>query len=77
MPRRLFIAGNWKMNTDRAAAAALAQALGEKIGSIEAIDLAVCPPFVYLPAVGEALKDSRIALGAQDVFYEDNGAYTG
>ena len=77
MPRRLFIAGNWKMNTDAAGAVALAKALVAKIGSIDALDVAVCPPFVYLPAVAAALSGSRIALGAQDVFYEDNGAYTG
>lgn len=77
MPRKPFIAGNWKMNTSAAAAAALAQALVEKIGAIEAVDLGVCPPFLYLQAVGKALAGSRIALGAQDVFYEDDGAFTG
>jgi triosephosphate isomerase len=77
MPRKPFIAGNWKMNTSAAAAVALAEALREKIGSVEAVDLAACPPFVYLAAVGEALAGSRIALGAQDVFYEDDGAFTG
>ena len=41
------------------------------------MDLAVCPPFVYLPDVAAALAGSRIALGAQDMFYEDNGAFTG
>ncbi|OPX24447.1 MAG: triose-phosphate isomerase [Planctomycetales bacterium 4484_123] len=77
MPRKLFIAGNWKMNTNAASARALAEALVEKIGSVEAVDLAVCPPFVYLSAVGEVLAASRIALGAQDVYYEDDGAFTG
>ncbi|KKL86503.1 hypothetical protein LCGC14_1944060, partial [marine sediment metagenome] len=77
MARRLFIAGNWKMNTSADTAKALAEALAETIGSAEAVDLAVCPPFVYLPAVGKALTGTRIALGAQDVYYEDDGAYTG
>ena len=77
MPRKPFIAGNWKMNTSAAAAVALAKDLVEKIGSVQAVDLAACPPFVYLTAVGKALAGSRIALGAQDVFYEDDGAFTG
>jgi triosephosphate isomerase len=77
MSRRLFIAGNWKMNLDRAGAAALATSLVRQIGSATAVDLAAAPPFVYLSAVGEALRGSRIALAAQDMFYEDNGAFTG
>ncbi len=77
MARKLFIAGNWKMNTDMSGAKELASALVEKIGSVEDVDLAVCPPNVYLWAVGEALSGSNIELGAQNVFYEDNGAFTG
>ena len=77
MPRKLFIAGNWKMNTNAASARALAEALVDRIGALEAVDLAVCPPFVYLSAVAEVLAGSRIALGAQDVYYEDDGAFTG
>ncbi len=77
MTRKLFVAGNWKMNTDTAGARELAQGLVEKIGSVEKVDLAVCPPFVYLAPVGEALSGSNIDLGAQNVFYEDNGAFTG
>ncbi len=77
MSRKLFIAGNWKMNTSAADAVALAEALVSSIGLVEAVDLAVCSPFVYLLPVGEALRGSKIALGAQDVFYEDKGAFTG
>lgn len=77
MTRKLFIAGNWKMNTSLADATALAGAIVEKIGSVETVDMALCPPFPYLSSVKEALADSKIALGAQDVFYEDSGAYTG
>ncbi len=77
MTRKLFIAGNWKMNTSLADATALAGAIVEKIGSVETVDMTVCPPFPYLTSVKEALADSKIALGAQDVFYEDSGAYTG
>ena len=77
MARKLFVAGNWKMNTSRAEAVALAAELASQIGSQEAVDLAVCPPMVYLAAVGEALAGSRIDLGAQNMFCEDNGAFTG
>ncbi len=77
MARRLFIAGNWKMNTSAADAGALAGELVEKLGAVEAVDLAVCPPFVYLQPVAEALAGSKIAMGAQDIFYENDGAYTG
>jgi triosephosphate isomerase len=77
MSRRLFIAGNWKMNLDRAGAAALATSLVRQIGNVAAIDLAAAPPLVYISAVGEALRGSRIALAAQNMYYEDNGAFTG
>ena len=77
MSRRLLIAGNWKMNLSRDTAAALGRELAERIGSEEAVDLAVAPPFVYLAAVADALAGSRIALAGQNMFCEDNGAYTG
>ena len=77
MPRKLFIAGNWKMNTSGASAAELAEALVDRLGSVEAVDLAACPPFVHLQAVGKILAGSPIALGAQDIFYENDGAFTG
>ena len=77
MTRKLFIAGNWKMNTSAASAVELAGALAEGLGRTEGIDLAVFPPFVYLAQVAEALRDTAIAVGAQDCFFEDNGAYTG
>jgi len=77
MAGRLFIAGNWKMNMSTSRAVALARALVERIGATDAADLAVCPPFVCLSAVGEALAGSKIALGAQNMFYEDEGAFTG
>jgi len=77
MSRKLFIAGNWKMNTSRADAVSLAEALAERMGSLASADLAVCPPLVYLDAVRGALDGSVIALGAQNMYYEDNGAFTG
>lgn len=75
--RKPFIAGNWKMNTDRHSAVDLASGLAEQLRDVENVDIAVCPPFVYLQAVAKALSSSNIALGAQDVYFEGNGAYTG
>ncbi len=77
MSRKLFVAGNWKMNTSLAEARALAAGLAEKIGSVDSVDIAICPPFVYIPAVVEAVSGSNIAVGGQNLFYESNGAYTG
>ena len=77
MSRKLFIAGNWKMNTSAASAVELAQGLVAKLGSVDAVDLAVCPPFVHIQAGGKALAGSPIAMGAQDIFYENDGAFTG
>ncbi|HEY1602651.1 MAG TPA: triose-phosphate isomerase [Pirellulales bacterium] len=75
--RRPLIAGNWKMNLQRAGAVALAQAVASKAGEYTAVDLLVCPPNVYLDVVGAALKGSAVALGAQNVYPEPYGAFTG
>jgi len=75
--RKAFIAGNWKMNTNCAGAEGLASGLAEKLKGIETVDIAVCPPSVYLQSVAKALSSSNIALGAQDVYFEGSGAYTG
>ncbi|MBE0535539.1 MAG: triose-phosphate isomerase [Phycisphaerae bacterium] len=75
--RKPFIAGNWKMNTDAAGASALAAGLAKALAGVTTVDVAVCPPFVYLQRVAEALAGSTIRLGAQDVYFEDNGAFTG
>lgn len=63
------------MNTDRSAAVALAKAVAA--GSSGGVEVGIAPPFVYLDAVGRAIDGSRILLGAQDVYFEKNGAFTG
>ena len=73
--RTPFIAGNWKMNTTEAEAVALARAVSA-IPSARC-DVAVCVPFPHLGPVRDALRGSSIALGAQDVYWEPKGAYTG
>lgn len=77
MPRRKLVAGNWKMNTTLAEAKALTEGVVKGVGSESRVDVAVCPPFVWLLPVGEMLKGSPVALGGQDVHYEKKGAFTG
>jgi triosephosphate isomerase len=74
---RKLIAGNWKMNTDRTSAVALAKGVAAGAGQHKGVDLLVCPPAVYLAPVGEAIAGSSVALGAQNMYYEGNGAFTG
>lgn len=75
--RRPFIAGNWKMNLDRASAVALAEGAAKQAEYVDDVDLAVCPPSVYLDAVGKAVAGSKVALGAQNVYHQSKGPYTG
>lgn len=75
--RRKLIAGNWKMNLNRAEAVGLAQSLVAKSGSFGAVEVAVCPPAIYLEAVAAVIRGSAIGLGAQNVYHEGNGAFTG
>jgi triosephosphate isomerase len=76
--RKSFIAGNWKMNTDVHSSVKLAEGVVSGCKDIAGnIDVAVCPPFVYLQQVGKALSSSRVALGSQDIYFEQKGAFTG
>jgi|YNPNPStandDraft_1061719.scaffolds.fasta_scaffold03181_5 triosephosphate isomerase len=75
--RRPFVAGNWKMNMERASAAALAKAVAEGAGNYPQVDIAVCPPFVYLETVAKAIAGSPVMLGAQNLYPEPKGAFTG
>ena len=72
-----MVAGNWKMNTTVPDGVALARAVLERCGAERTVDVAVLPPFVHLWPVREVLGASSILLGAQDVFWEEGGAYTG
>ncbi len=76
--RRLFVAGNWKMNTTLATGVALARAIADDVRTTRpSIDVAVCPPFPYLLEVREALAGSGVWLGAQNVHSAPPGAFTG
>jgi triosephosphate isomerase len=76
MMRQSLVVGNWKMNGTRAGTALLAQGIVAGLGTNSA-DIAVCVPYVFLAGVAEIIKDSRLALGAQNVADKPSGAYTG
>jgi triosephosphate isomerase len=75
--RRPFVAGNWKMHGTRSENAELIDALLSGLPGEVSMDIAVCPPCVYLWEAGRLLKASSIALGAQSVCAEPSGAFTG
>lgn len=74
--RKKFIAGNWKMYTSLSGAKDLASAVAKGVAD-DRVLVAVCPPFPWLIPVAEALKGSKVALGAQNCHYAAEGAYTG
>lgn len=75
--RKPLVAGNWKMNLNLREARELVAGIRRGRDRCADVDLAICPPFVYLFPMQKALDGSNIRLGAQDVFYEANGPYTG
>ncbi|MCA9131557.1 MAG: triose-phosphate isomerase [Planctomycetales bacterium] len=75
--RKPFIAGNWKMNLLRDSSLALVRDLRAAVGDSAKVDVAVCPPAVYLHEVGTALQGSAILLGGQNMSAEKEGAFTG
>jgi len=75
--RTPFIAGNWKMNKTADAAVAFVTEIAPELNAIDGIDIAVCPPFIAIPAVAHALAATKIGVGAQNMYYETSGAYTG
>ncbi|GEM_PF-657 len=75
--RKLFLAGNWKMNHNAAETKAVLEELRAKLAGLEHIDLAICVPYTSLAAAVEALAGTGIAVGAQNVHWLDRGAFTG
>ena len=75
--RTPLIAGNWKMYKTVSEAVELVEALLQGVGTVEIREVLICPPFTALYPLSPLLSDTPIALGAQDVFYEEQGAYTG
>ncbi len=72
-----LIAGNWKMNTTVAEAEKLASSLRDILDKIEGIEKVLCPPFISLTTLSEVLQGSSVKLGAQNMYFEARGAYTG
>lgn len=76
--RRFCIAGNWKMNKTPEEAAAFGARFKDRLADVaEAIDVVLAAPALALPALRQSLLDSRVDLGAQDLFWVDQGAFTG
>jgi triosephosphate isomerase len=75
--RTPMAAANWKCHTRLETATALAKGLREAIDGVQGVEKVLCPPFVYLAAVGEAIRGSSLRLGSQDVHWEDDVAATG
>jgi len=74
--RRKIVAGNWKMNKTPSEAVGLINELIPLVKS-EDVDVVFCVPYVVLPTALELVKDTNIEIGAQNMYYEENGAYTG
>jgi len=75
--RKMFICGNWKMNTNRGSAVKLAEAVKSAAAGMTKIETGICPPSVYLAPVADAIKGSNVSLGAQNMYFEKDGAFTG
>ena len=75
--RKIIIAGNWKMNKTSFEAIDLSNALKRELSDITAVDIVVCPPFTALTEVNDVILETNIDLGAQNLYWEDSGAFTG
>ncbi len=75
--RQPLVAGNWKLNGTLASVRELVESLKAGVGAIENVEVAVCPPFVYIPEVSSLLAGSKIVMGSQNMSRHLAGAYTG
>jgi len=75
--RTPFVAGNWKMNKSIAEARELVIGMSAKLREISGVEKVLCPPFTSLMAVSALLEGSGIGLGAQNMYWEEKGAFTG
>ncbi len=75
--RKIFVAGNWKLNKTIAEAKDLVNAMLPELEKITNVDKAVCPSYLAVPAVAEVCKGTSLKVGAQNVYWEDSGAFTG
>ncbi len=77
MPRTPIVAGNWKMNTLRADAIALARDIRTRCDGVVGVETIICPPFVFVHDVRQAVEGSSIAVGVQHLHWGEKGAFTG
>jgi triosephosphate isomerase len=75
--RKPIIAGNWKMHKTIAETAELVSGLKAAVAGITEVEVVVCPPFTALAKAAEVAKGSNIAVGAQNMYWEEKGAFTG
>jgi triosephosphate isomerase len=75
--RKYIIAGNWKMNKNAAESAALVEEIVKAAGSETSVSAVVCPPFTSIQKVSDLASDSNVGVGAQNMYFEASGAYTG
>ncbi len=75
--RKPLISGNWKMNTGLEEAENLVRAMLTELDSISGVEKVLCPPFISLATVKGLIEGTSIKLGAQNMYFEDKGAYTG
>jgi len=75
--RQPLVAGNWKMNGTLDSIKLLIEGVRAGLDSVSTAEMAVCPPYVYIPQVAAMLEDTPISLGAQDVSDQESGAHTG
>ena len=75
--RTPLVAGNWKMNKTVAEARDLVSAMRGKLSEISNVEKVLCPPFLAIPALADKLEDSGVGLGAQNLHWEEKGAFTG
>jgi len=75
--RKPVIGGNWKMNKISNEGVSFAKKLAESVETFTGVEVFICPPFTILEKVGEIIKDSPVKLGAQNMHWEESGAYTG
>ena len=76
-PRKPVVAGNWKMNNTIADSLALVDAMLPRLQTLAGVERVVCPPFTALPAVSARLRETDILVGAQNLYPEPKGAFTG
>jgi triosephosphate isomerase len=72
-----IIAGNWKMNTTVEEASRLVREMLEKLDAVDGVEKVLCPPFISLAMIEQIIKGTSIKLGAQNMYFEEKGAYTG